>query len=163
MLWFNASHERDVVPLLDPLASARQRVACRRSRKSGNNSGVDDDGDDGDEADAPLFDEAWFMEVNPGRPSRFTPPTVQEILSPHGVLPVAVTRGGVGHEPPPDDEVLQSREKEEEEKERDGGAEAKAGAWQRTLQQVTFFVVVSRETTDVTLIVTAKSPGGSCV
>lgn len=141
VLWFNASHERDVVPLLAPLASARQPVPCRRksrgNRRSGNNVDVDaGDGSNGnidndeEEADAPLFDEAWFMEVNPGRPSRLTPPTVQEILSPHGVSLVAVARGEGGA----------LRHQEEGEEVKCDGTEAKAGAWQRTLQQVTFVV-----------------------
>ncbi|CAM9246621.1 unnamed protein product [Pylaiella littoralis] len=145
VLWFNASHERDVVPLLGPLASARKRVPCRRSRRGdddvdvddgdGSNGGVVEGDDNDDEVDAPLFDDAWFMEVNLGRPSRFTPPTVQEILSPLGVSPAAVAHAGAGHGGPPDAEEVRRREVEEKEG-KYGGAEAKAGAWQRTLQQV---------------------------
>ncbi|CAN0414824.1 unnamed protein product, partial [Ectocarpus sp. 8 AP-2014] len=86
VLWFNASHERDVVPLLDMLASARRREACDGSSGNATNTTNRDDDDDAD-GDTPLFDEAWFMEVNPGRPSRFRLPTAQEILAPHGISP----------------------------------------------------------------------------
>lgn len=68
MLWFNTSHERDVVPLLEPLASARA------ARGAGDGRG-----------ERPLFDEAWFMEVKAGRPSRVRTPTAAEILRPRGL------------------------------------------------------------------------------
>lgn len=155
VLWFNASHERDVVPLLGTLASARRRAPCgRRSNSSSTN--VNEDRED----DAPLFDEAWFMEVDPARPSRFAPPTAQEILTPHvlspAVAPVvgqeaegaaavddvgSTTSTPVGSkdtardEGPPDAASVGRREEEKEE----ASAETGAGAWQRTLQQVTCF------------------------
>ena len=145
MLWFNASHERDVVPLLGTLASARRRAPCsgRSSRPSSSSSSSSSSVN---EDDAPLFDEAWFMKVNPARPSRFAPPTAREILAPHAVSPAVVgqevgsatsglpggsidTTNGEG----PQDAASSGRP---EEKEEEASAETGEGAWQRTLQRV---------------------------
>lgn len=125
MLWFNASHERDVVPLLDSLASARARTYGQQLEdgvNNNNNGSTDDRVQLGD--DAPLFDSAWFMEVPPGRPSRVTPPTAQEILAPHGMGAASsgahACTSGEGER---GDTAPEARE-------------TGAGVWQRTLEQV---------------------------
>lgn len=142
MLWFNASHERDVVPLLDMLASARRREPCSGGASGNATNTTDKDGDA--DGDAPLFDEAWFMEVNPGRPSRFKPPTAQEILAPHGMSPAVAGIAGassVGCGPFSDDPKGEEPSGGAapgcgEEKAGGAGAGSGAGAWQRTLEQV---------------------------
>ncbi len=174
VLWFNASHERDIVPLLDTLASARRRASSRRREDSNSNIATnddeDDDDDDDDKDDAPLFDEAWFMEVNPGRPSRFAHPTAQELLAPHFPPPASVasvvSSGGSGGVSKVVDDVLKesaavsSRSEfagatpagqteaaaapESGKDEKTATEEAEAGAWQRTLQQVACFCVKKR-------------------
>lgn len=99
------------------------------------------------------------MEVDSARPSRFAPPTAQEILAPHGMSPAVASVVGPEAEgaavvddlsspscdlpaelkytacrkEPPDTALLGSREEKEEK----ASAETGAGAWQRTLQQVT--------------------------
>ncbi|CAM9652219.1 unnamed protein product [Scytosiphon promiscuus] len=149
ILWFNASHERDVVPLLDMLASARRRAqqggasnnnhssstigAISRgivTREDGSGDGDGDTKSDGD--DVPLFDEAWFMEVNPGRPSRFKPPTAEEILAPLGIhpSPVAPPAADAARLEGAADTAASSGRRAEE------GGGAATGAWQRTLEQV---------------------------
>lgn len=162
MLWFNASHERDIVPLLDALASARRRASSRRLEDSNSNAATSDDGDgDDNKDDGPLFDEAWFMEVNPGRPSRFAHPTAQELLAPHYPPPASVASvvsgGSEGNSTMEDDvpkesaavssrsgfagakaagptEAIAAPEGGEDKK--PAAEDAEAGAWQRTLQQV---------------------------
>lgn len=134
VLWFNASHERDVLPLLDLLASARARTHGHKIRGCGNISDSSPDGLAQDD-DAPLFDSACFMEVPPARPSRITPPTAQEILAPRGMSPVdqanAEGLGAVSSEAcacaagegERGDTVPEARE-------------VGSGGWQRTLEQV---------------------------
>ena len=110
VLWFYASHERDVVPLLEALASARashaSMIGALELRRS----------EDAKE-EGPLFDEVCFMEFNSGRPSRFTPPTARELLSRHDVPVVS----------------LDQMESNEDSDPRGHGS----GDWQRTLEQVT--------------------------
>lgn len=128
VLWFNASHERDIVPLLDSLASARARTYGQQIGGCvNNNSNGSTDGraqfDDG----APLFDSAWFMEVPPARPSQVTPPTAQEILAPHGLG--AASSGAhacTSAEGERGDTAPEVRE-------------AGTAVWQRTLEQVLLF------------------------
>eukprot|EP00752_Nemacystus_decipiens_P006525 g5876.t1 len=136
VLWFNASHERDVVPLLGILASARRRVL----RTGSSNSST---GNNANEDDAPLFDEAWFMKVNSARPSRFALPTAQEILGPHAMSPAVVgqemdsTTSSLpgGSKDTARDEVPAAAMSGRQEK-KEASAETGEGAWQRTLQQV---------------------------
>ncbi|CAM9818258.1 unnamed protein product [Ectocarpus sp. 12 AP-2014] len=150
VLWFNASHERDVLPLLEMLASARRREPCNGSSGNATNTTKKDDDDDAD-GDKPLFEEAWFMEVHPGRPSRFKLPTAREILAPHGMFPAvpaaAATPAGmagassVGSGPCSDDPSGEEPSGGAapgcgEEKADGAGAGSGAGAWQRTLEQV---------------------------
>lgn len=151
MLWFNASHERDVVPLLDMLASARRREPCSGASGNATNTTTKDDDDDDADRGTPLFDEAWFMEVNPGRPSRFKPPTAEEILAPHGMSPAvaaaAATPAGIaeassaGSGPCSDDPSGEgpsggAAAGRGDENADGAGAGSRAGAWQRTLEQV---------------------------
>ncbi|CBJ26031.1 conserved unknown protein [Ectocarpus siliculosus] len=150
VLWFNASHERDVVPLLDMLASARRRESCDGSSGNATNTTNKDDDDDAD-GDTPLFDEAWFMEVIPGRPSRFKLPTAQEILAPHGISPAvaaaaatsagmagasSVSSGPCSDDPSGEEPAGGAAPGCGEEKADGAGAGSGAGAWQRTLEQV---------------------------
>lgn len=128
VLWFNASHERDVVPLLDSLASARARLYGQQIGDGvDNNSNGSTDGraqfDDG----VPLFDSAWFMEVPPARPSRVTPPTAQEILAPHGMG--AASSGAYACTSAEGDRGDTAPE----------ALEAGTAVWQRTLEQVILF------------------------
>lgn len=151
-----------MVPLLDMLVSARAGSARKqdglgencgngncddRAEGGRDNASVDNDDDDDD---APLFDAVWFLMVSPGRPSRFTPPTAKEILAPHGVSLAPVGHGGaVGGTRAVDlvgknDAV--SCGAEEEGEGRSGTApefqkDTATGAWQRTLEQVTCYMV----------------------
>lgn len=77
-------------------------------------------GEDKKNGSVPLFDEVCFVEINSGRPSRFTPPTAHEILSRHGVPVVSLG--------------------DETSSEASGSLGYGSGAWQRTMEQVTEFV-----------------------
>lgn len=150
ILWFNASHERDIVPLLDMLASARRRG--KETNHNHSSSRNESSGDVDDDDDTPLFDEAWFMEVTPGRPSRFRHPTAQEILAPLGVSPSAGVATAVANaatatreatlDGPSDGAVSSGRQQDAEEG-------AGAGAWQRTLKQVMFPCTVEKNSARV--------------
>lgn len=181
VLWFYASHERDMLSLLDMLASARapHQSECNRtghphidddSGAASMNEGVDAAGNDADDCnvgadrhDAPLFDMACFMEVIPGRPSRFMLPTATEILARHGVACVPFdspemvqAEADVGS----DSKECQVKETMQgvhgggdettKESTREGVGERNEestvpGAWQRTLQQVITYAGVRRK------------------
>lgn len=85
----------------------------------------------------PLFDEVCFMEINSGRPSRFTPPTAQEILSRHGVPVVSLGN--------------------ETSSEVSGSLGYGSGAWQRTMEEVTEFLGFKRLNSSSTTLVILNS------
>lgn len=140
VLCFNASHERDILPLLNPLVRARARdintlvtteVRQTDARIQENNN---EDCDEG----KPLFDAVWFVKVPSARPSRFTPATAQEILARHGLS----TTSGLG-----ETKVLDCDDKVTSDDQSirmgsngnsRGGSPIKTGtqAWPETLEQV---------------------------
>lgn len=135
VLWFHASHERDVVSLLEPLVSARggdvDALQAENSSTSApgsqENLSLSDDG-----RHLPFFDEAWFMGIKQVRPSRFAPPTAREILRGHG-LDVQGVSEGPGRTQSANS--LRVTVEPDEASGRSQGAESTAG-WQRTLEQV---------------------------
>lgn len=158
-----------MVPLLDPLAKARARdveeVAVGRDDSYSNGGSAeystitrtraacayDDQGDEEDNRDRddePLFDEAWFVEVTPARPSRFTPATATEILTPHGLSTPIVADDPSKHSNTGNEKLNAAsdgctvRERSDERVRQQGAGQTEvqghgvAGVWQRTLQQV---------------------------
>lgn len=114
-LWFHASHERDVVPLLEMLSDAQtSRVSEDDHGELGAHHGEDEKN-----GSVSLFDEVCFVEIDSGRPSRFTPPTAKEILSRHNIPVVSLDN--------------------ETSSEASGSLGYGSGAWQRTMEQVTYF------------------------
>lgn len=131
------------MPLLDTLASARAARSCNMLDTLNDRCDRETEKDAIAHDDAPLFDAAWFMEVNPGRPSRFTPPTADNILAPHGVPLVPIRRGtalgvDVAASVGPSGSGLPSSGSEGQQGVAPESPEDGAGAWQRTLEEVNF-------------------------
>lgn len=135
VLWFHASHERDVLALLDPLASARV-CETRESHSKNSHRAVEGLGVAEHDSSAVLFDEVYFMKLSSMRPSRFKPPTAREILQPYG-LPVATeAQLTIGKR-----ELMSLFDSDKAAKERstpsDGLSEPESTrTWQQTLEQV---------------------------
>lgn len=164
VLLFHTSHERNVFPLLEALASARAasdvhsntdgdgpdneqgKISCGRDAVQNSCCGGGDEHKEVDDDNAPLFDEAWFIEVPRGRPSRHSHPSAEEILAPYGVPlaragdhgtadgdPIVTAAGSsAGHNFMNRSKLSCSVERHKLElRKRNGG-----GPWQHTLEQV---------------------------
>lgn len=151
VLWFNTSHERNLVPLLDPLASAREPARGMIGETSDLAGRGVEYNKPGYQV-RPLFDEAWFMELAPGRPSRFTPATAKEILQPYGLSTTTVESMKEATPAAKRRNNSTSLCRPNEDRGKEGGtassneqprraAEA-MGGWQQTLEQVIYFRVL---------------------